>query len=402
MKYIVVLIDGAADDRIEELENKTPLMAAYMPTVRKLEKKAKIGLVKTVPDGLYPGSDIANLSVMGYDPKIYHTGRSPLEALSIGVNMKDDDIAIRMNLVTLSDDENFNEKTMIDYSGGEISTEESEILVEALINGFKEEKDYTIHHGISYRHVFIWHEGSLKINLIPPHNITGEKIAKYLPGGINSEFFINFIKKGYEILKDHPVNQKRIREGKRPANCPWLWGEGKKPQLDKFESLNGLKGGVISAVDLIRGIGKGAGMEVINVPGATGTIHTNFKGKGEAAVQGLNNGLDYMYVHLEATDECGHQGDIEGKVKALELIDEFIINKVVSEINDDYRLLIVPDHRTPLKTKKHDSLPVPYLLYDSRKDFDLGLSYNEEDAEKGEYVETGFKLHTLLIEKKAK
>lgn len=402
MKYVVVLIDGAADDRIEELGNKTPLMAAYMPTVRNLEKKSKIGLVKTVPDGLYPGSDIANLSVMGYDPKIYHTGRSPLEALSIGVKMKDDDIAIRMNLVTLSDDENFNDKTMIDYSGGEISTEESEELVEALIKGFKEEKDYSIHHGISYRHVFIWHEGSLEINLIPPHNITGEKIANYLPGGVNSEFFTNFIKKGYEILKDHPVNIKRINEGKRPANCPWLWGEGKKPQLDKFEFLNGLKGGVISAVDLIRGIGKGAGMEVIQVPGATGTLHTNFKGKGEAAVLGLNNGLDYMYIHLEATDECGHQGDIEGKVKSLELIDEFIISKLVSEIKDDYRLLIVPDHRTPLKTKKHDSLPVPYLLYDSSKDLGMGLVYNEEDAQKGEYVETGFKLHTLLIEKKAK
>lgn len=401
MKYIVVLIDGAADDKIEELKNKTPLMAAYMPTVRNLEKKSKIGLVKTVPDGLYPGSDIANLSVMGYDPKIYHTGRSPLEALSIGVKMKDDDIAIRMNLVTLSDDDKFEDKIMIDYSGGEISTEESEELVEALINSFKKEKDYSIYHGISYRHVFIWHEGSLEINLIPPHNITGEKIANYLPGGVNNEFFIKFIKKGYEILKDHPVNIKRISEGKRPANCPWLWGEGKKPLLDKFELLNGLKGGVISAVDLIKGIGKGADMEVINVPGATGTIHTNFKGKGEAAVLGLNSGLDYMYIHLEATDECGHQGDIEGKVKALELIDEFIISKVVSEINDDYRLLIVPDHRTPLKTKKHDSLPVPYLLYDSRQDLCMGLSYNEEDAVKGDYIETGYKLHALLIEKKA-
>jgi 2,3-bisphosphoglycerate-independent phosphoglycerate mutase len=400
MKYVVVLIDGAADDRIEELENKTPLMAANMPTVRNLEKKAKIGQVKTVPDDLYPGSDIANLSVMGYDPKIYHTGRSPLEALSIGVEMKDDDIAIRMNLVTLSDDEKFEDKVMIDYSGGEISTEESEELVEALINSFKEEKDYSIHHGISYRHVFIWHEGSLEINLIPPHNITGEKIGNYMPGGVNNEFFINFIKKGYEILKDHPVNIKRISEGKRPANCPWLWGEGKKPLLDKFEMLNGLKGGVISAVDLIRGIGKGAGMEVIIVPGATGTIHTNFKGKGEAAVLGLNSGLDYMYIHLEATDECGHQGDIEGKVRALELIDEFIVSKVVSEIKDDYRLLIVPDHRTPLKTKKHDSLPVPYLLYDSRQDLGMGLSYDEEDAAKGEYIETGYKLHALLIEKK--
>ena len=401
MKYVVVLIDGAADDRIEELDNKTPLMSADMPTIRELEKRADIGYVKTVPDGMTPGSDIANLSVMGYDPKIYHTGRSPLEALSVGVKMKEDDIAIRMNLVTLSDDEDFNDKRMIDYSGGEISTEESKELVEALIEGFKNEKDYSIYHGVSYRHVFIWHEGSLEINLIPPHNITGEKIFKHLPEGINSEFFIDFIKKGYEILKDHPVNLKRISEGKKPANSPWLWGEGKKPLLDKFEDLYGLKGGVISAVDLIRGIGKGAGMEVINVPGATGTIHTNFKGKGEAAVSALNNGLDYMYIHLEAPDECGHQGDISGKVRALELIDEHIVKKLVRELKDDFRMLVVPDHRTPLKTRKHDSVPVPYMIYDSRQDLGTGLIYNEEDALKGRYIDAGIKLHALLIEKMA-
>ncbi|MDD2370924.1 MAG: cofactor-independent phosphoglycerate mutase [Firmicutes bacterium] len=401
MKYVVVLIDGAADDKIEELEDKTPLMSAYMPTIRNLEKKAQIGTVKTVPDGMTPGSDIANLSVMGYDPKIYHTGRSPLEALSVGVNMKADDIAIRMNLVTLSEEENFDDKKMIDYSGGEISTEESTELVNALIEGFKEDKDYSIYHGVSYRHVFIWHEGSLSINLIPPHNITGEKIFKYLPEGDNSDYFIEFIKKGYSILKDHPINKKRITEGKNPANSPWLWGEGKKPLLDKFEDLNNLKGGVISAVDLIRGIGKGAGMDVINVTGATGTIHTNFKGKGEAAVEALNNGLDYMYIHLEATDECGHQGDIKGKVKSLELIDEYIIKKLVNEVVGDFRMLVVPDHRTPLKTRKHDSVPVPYMLYDSTKDFGMGLVYNEEAALTGIFIDSGIKLHNLLIEKKA-
>ncbi len=400
MKYIVVLIDGAADDKIEELGNKTPLMSAYMPTIRDLEKKALIGLVQTVPEGMNPGSDIANLSVMGYDPKTYHTGRSPLEALSVGVNMKQDDIAIRMNLVTLSDEENFYDKKMLDYSGGEITTEESKELVDALIKAFKEEKNYSIYHGVSYRHVFIWHEGSLDIKLVPPHNITGEKILEYLPEGVNSDFFIDFIKKGYSILKNHPINIKRINEGKNPANSPWLWGEGTKPLLDKFEEINKLKGGVISAVDLIRGIGKGAGMKVFNVPGATGTIHTNFKGKGEAAIKALNDGLDYVYIHLEATDECGHQGDIEGKVKSLELIDEHIIKKLVNGIKDDYRILVVPDHRTPLKTRKHDSLPVPYLIYDSTKDLAMGLSYNEDGAIKGKYIESGVKLHNMLIEKK--
>lgn len=401
MKYIVVLIDGAADDKITELNNKTPLMTAAMPTVRKLEKRAQIGVVKTVPDGMTPGSDIANLSVMGYDPRIYHTGRSPLEALSVGVNMKDDDIAIRMNLVTLSDDENFEEKRMIDYSGGEVTTEESKILVEALQKAFENEKDYSIYHGVSYRHVFIWHQGSTDINLIPPHNITGEKIGKHLPEGVNSDFFIEFIKKGYGVLKDHPVNIQRIKDGKRPANSPWLWGEGKKPLLADFEKLNNLKGGVISAVDLINGIGKGAGMNVIKVPGATGTIHTNFKGKGEAGVKALNEGLDYIYIHLEATDECGHQGDIQGKVRSLELIDELVIKKLVEEVKGDYRMLILPDHRTPLKIRKHDSVPVPYLLYDSRVDMGKGLSYNEDDALKGEYIASGIDLHALLIEKKA-
>lgn len=399
MKYIVVLIDGAADDRVAELGNKTPLMVADMPTVRTLEKKSRIGLVKTVPDGMSPGSDIANLSVMGYDPAVYHTGRSPLEALSVGVEMKDDDIAIRLNLVTLSDEEEFLQKRMIDYSGGEISTEESADLIKALQEAWADNKDYAIYHGVSYRHVFIWHRGSLDVNLIPPHNITGEKIQKYLPEGDNSDFFLDFIRKGYDLLKDHPVNRRRIAEGKRPANSPWLWGEGKKPMLEAFTRLNGIRGGVISAVDLIRGIGKGAGMDVIRVPGATGTIHTNFKGKGEAAVKALNDGLDYIYVHLEATDECGHQGDIEGKVRSLELIDELVISKLVADVQGDYRLLLVPDHRTPLKLGKHDSHPVPYLLYDSRTDLGNGLVYDEESAAGGEFMDTGVALHRLLIEK---
>lgn len=399
MKYIVVLIDGAADDRIEELGNKTPLMAANMPNLKRLEKKSIIGEVQTVPEGMTPGSDIANLAVMGYDPKVYHTGRSPLEALAIGVDMKDDDIALRLNLVTLSDDDKFSDKVMIDYSGGEITTDESRELIKALkdyIDGFKE---YDIYEGVSYRHAFIWHSGSLTVDLTQPHNITGKVIGDYLPKGDNSDFFISFMKDSYEILKDHPVNLKRIKEGKKPANSPWLWGEGKKPALEDFRKLNSLSGGVISAVDLIRGIGKGANMKVIDVEGATGNIHTNFKGKGEEAIKALNDGLDYIYVHLEATDECGHQKDIEGKVLALEKIDKEIIGRLINGVDDDFRLLVVPDHRTPLKTGKHDSFPVPFMLYDSRKDEDNNLEYNEEDAKKGKHIESGVKLHRLLIEK---
>lgn len=399
MKYIVVLIDGAADDKITELGDKTPLMAASMPTVRELEKKSLIGAVKTVPEGMSPGSDIANLSVMGYDPKIYHTGRSPLEALAMGVELKDDDIALRMNLVTLSSEEDFADKTMVDYSGGEITTEESKELVRALIEYIKGFKEYDIYQGVSYRHAFIWHKGSLAVELTQSHNITGQKIASYLPKGENHQFFIDFIKKGYDILKDHPVNKKRTERGERPANSPWLWGEGKKPSLESFEKLNNLAGGVISAVDLIRGIGRGADMKVIEVEGATGTIHTNFKGKGQAAIKALKEGLDYIYIHLEATDECGHQGDIEGKVKALEIIDREIIKRIVENMDDDFRLLLLPDHKTPLKTGKHDNIPVPFMLYDSRKNEKGNLRYNEDDGQKGFYVDSGVKLHNILIEK---
>lgn len=399
MKYIVVLIDGAADDRLEELGGKSPLEAAYMPTVRMLEKTAQIGLVQTVPEGMSPGSDIANLSVMGYDPRIYHTGRSPLEALSIGVKMKAHDIAIRLNLVTLSDEAEFLDKRMLDYSGGEIPTEESALLMDALIDAWKDEKDFEIHKGVSYRHLFLWHEGSMDISLVPPHNITGERIMGHLPQGVHSDFFIRFIRKGYEILKDHPVNQARIARGERPANAPWLWGEGVRPSLVPFQGLYGLKAGVISAVDLIRGIARGADMEVLPVVGATGTIHTNFKGKGEAAVTGLNEGLDYIYIHLEATDECGHQGDIDGKVRSLELIDQHILKKLVEKVQGDYRLLLVPDHRTPLRTRKHDLVPVPYLLYDTRKTLGEGRGYNEEEAKGGTPLESGVALHRLLIEK---
>lgn len=400
MKYIVVLIDGAGDDRLESLGGRTPLMAADMPTVRLLEKRAQIGLVKTVPEGMTPGSDIANLSVMGYDPRIYHTGRSPLEALSIGLDMKEDDVSLRMNLVTLKGEGAFSELVMADYSGGEISSEESAILVEALAEAWAGEKGFEIHHGVSYRHIYLWHKGSLDVSLTPPHNITGEVISSYLPEGANSEFFRAFLRKGYEILRNHPVNLARIAQGKAPANCPWLWGEGKKPRMEDFRKLNGLSGGVISAVDLLRGMARGAGMAVIPVEGATGTIHTNFKGKGEEGLKALKGGLDYLYVHLEAPDECGHQRDADCKVRSLELIDRHILKTLTEGLaGEDFRLLLVPDHRTPIATGKHDAVPVPYLLYDSRKDLGQGLTYDEAAATGGIPVDSGVSLHRLLLEK---
>lgn len=401
MKYIVILIDGAADENVAALGDKTPLMVAKMPNTEQLSKKGQIGLVQTVPEGMSPGSDVANLSIMGYAPEKYHTGRSPLEALSAGVAMKDTDVAIRLNLVTLGDEEPFSEKTMVDYSGGEIETQDSVVLIKALQAAFDKDP-YHIYEGISYRHVFIWENGSLKVTLTPPHNILDKKIGPYLPAGDNEAFFRTFIEKGYEILKNHPINIERVKKGIKPANAPWLWGEGKKPLLDDFYEKNQLKGGVISAVDLIKGIGLGSEMTVIEVPDVTGTLHTNFKGKGEGALKGLLEGLDYVYVHLEAPDECGHQGDIFGKVSSLELIDEKVIGPVVEglkEAGEDFRVLIVPDHRTPLNKRTHTMDPVPYLIYDSRKDLGGGIHYDEVSAQKGIYVENGPKLHDILIEK---
>ena len=403
MKYIVILIDGAGDNPIEALGNKTPLMVADMPHVRELEKKARIGEVQTIPVGMKPGSDVANLSVMGYDPRKYHTGRSPLEALSLGIDLKEGDIALRLNLVTLGGEEPFSEKEMIDYSGGEITTKEAASLIEALQEMLKDKKEFDLYQGISYRHALIWHQGSLDVTLTQPHDITGKKVGEYFPKGENCDEFSWLIKEGYETLKDHPSNQKRIAEGKRPANTPWVWGEGTKPQLDNFSERNGLKGGAITAVDLIKGIAVGAGMKVLEVEGATGTLETNFKGKGEKALEGLlEGGLDYIYVHLEAPDECGHQKDVEGKVKSLEKIDRDVIGPIVKGLEDareDFRLLIVPDHKTPLAIGSHVSDPVPYLLYDSRKDLGNGLVYNEAGGEKGEPVGSGPLLHGILIEK---
>ena len=403
MKYMVILIDGAADENVEALGNKTPLMVAKMPNIEKLSKTGEIGLVQTVPEGMSPGSDVANLSIMGYEPEKYHTGRSPLEALSAGVAMKETDVAIRLNLVTLGDEEPFSEKTMIDYSGSEIETEESIPLINALKESF-DKGPYHIYPGISYRHVFIWENGSVNVEMTPPHNILDQKIGSYLPKGDNENFFRDFIEKGYELLKNHPINIERVKKGLKPANAPWLWGEGKKPLLDKFYEKNNLKGGVISAVDLIKGIGMGSDMTVIEVPNVTGTIDTNFTGKGEAALKALLNGLDYVYVHLEAPDECGHQGDVEGKVRSLELIDEKIVGPILKGLenaNEELRMLIVPDHRTPLNKRTHTMDPVPYLLFDSRKALGSGNQYDEDHAKSGVYVSTGPKLHDILIEKNA-
>jgi 2,3-bisphosphoglycerate-independent phosphoglycerate mutase len=326
-------------------------------------------MVQTVPEGMSPGSDVANLSLMGYEPEIYHTGRSPLEAASMGVELADTDIAFRCNLVTLEGDDPFESKTMKDHSSGEITNEESHELIEVIDrelggNGLR------FYPGVSYRHLLVWENGPYDFDLTPPHDILGQGIAEYLPAGPHGPFFLDLTKRSVELLENHPVNRKRKERGLNPANSIWIWGEGKRPQLALFADKYGLRGAVISAVDLINGIGVLAGLRPIHVEGATGNIHTNFDGKAAAAIEALSGDDDYVYLHLEAPDECGHQGDLREKIRSIELIDKKIvapINAALAQFGEDYRILILPDHPTPIALRTHVSEPVPYVLFDSRK-----------------------------------
>ncbi len=381
MKYIVILGDGMADYPIEKLNNKTPLDVANKPFIDGLCAKGEIGLVKTVPDGMKPGSDVANLSVLGYNPKKVYSGRSPLEAASIGINLKDTDISARANLVTLSNEEKFEDKRMIDYSAGEISTEEAKEIISYLAGHLNNEK-YSLYAGISYRHCLVADKGSLAGDLTPPHDITGKPIKEYLPKSEAGKEYLELMKKSYELLKNHPVNLKRIKDGKNPATCIWCWGEGTKPNLQSFEEKYNLKGGIISAVDLLKGIAKLSKMRSIEVDGATGTYETNFSGKAKACIDALKNGLDYIYIHMEAPDECGHHGDLENKIYSIEQIDkvvEYIVNEL-DKMGEEYKILICPDHPTPIKLMTHVSDPIPFVIYDSRVVKKGADKYNEQNA----------------------
>ena len=395
MKYIVLLCDGMADYPLKELGDKTPMEAANKPAMERLAKTAEIGLAKTVPDGMKPGSDVANLSVMGYDPAKYYTGRSPLEAANMGIALDDCDVAIRCNLVTLSDEENFEDKTMVDYCAGDISSKEAAEIIKSVNEALSNEK-YRFYPGVSYRHCLVWKKGSVDIGtLTPPHDISGRVIGPHLDRDEGAKELIEMMKKSGEVLKNHPVNLKRISEGKRPATHIWLWGQGKKAVLDDFYSKNGLKGSVVSAVDLVQGIGTCANMKVCKVEGATGYIDTNFEGKMQAAFDELKNGQDYVYIHVEAPDECGHRGEVQNKVKAIEEIDKKILAPLLEKLRklDDYTILIMPDHPTPLSTMTHASDPVPYLLYRSNKPVELAGVFSEKGAkESGIYVDKAFTL----------
>ena len=365
-KYIVILGDGMADMPVDALGGKTPLEVARKPHIDALCAKGESGLVKTVPDGMKPGSDVANLAVMGYPPAQYYSGRSPLEALNMGVDLADDDIAVRCNLVTLSDDEPYERKTMVDYSAGEISNAEAKELIE-FIQSKLGGHGVDFYNGVSYRHCMVKHHASLGTELTPPHDISDKCIDGHLPSGLYGEELSAMMKKSFELLKDHPVNLARIAAGKHPANSIWLWGEGTRPALKPFEQTFGLKGAVISAVDLVKGIGVGAKMRIIDVPGATGTYETDFDGKARAAIDALlDKGDDYVYLHMEAPDECGHQGDLEHKILSIELIDDKVVGPICAALNAaavPFSMLIMPDHPTPLKLKTHTSDPVPFVLY---------------------------------------
>lgn len=398
MKYIVVLGDGMADKPIEELGSKTPLEYAKTPTMDALAAVGEIGMVHTVPNGMKPGSDTANLSVLGYNPKKYYSGRSPLEALSIGVAMKDTDIALRCNIVTLSEDEeSYEERTIIDHSSDEIATEEAAVLLEAVKKEL-ETDIYKFYVGTSYRHLLIWDRGEV-VDLVQPHDVLGQKIGDKLP---ENKELREMMKKSYDILSNHPINIERKKKGLKPANSCWFWGAGTKPALSSFEEKNHKSGAMISAVDLLKGIAVGASMKVITVEGANGGLHTNYEGKAEAAVNVLTeDGYDFVYVHVEAPDEMGHQGSVEKKVKAIENLDERVIKPIIQGMNDsgeDYRMVILPDHPTPICIRTHTGDDVPYLLFDSRKNENHTWKYNEKDAEQtGNQIEEGHKLIDYLF-----
>lgn len=402
MKYVIVLGDGMADYPIEEIGNETVIEHAKTPVLDELAEESEIGLVLTVPEGMSPGSDTANLSVIGYDPKQYYSGRSPLEALSVGVDMKPTDISFRCNIVTVSEEEeNYEDRTIIDHSSSEISTEDAAVLLKAVSDVFeKEYAGYKFYVGTSYRHLTIWDKGTV-LPLTPPHDILGKKIGQYLP---EDRALHEMMEKSYDILVNHPINVERKKKGLNPANSIWFWGAGTRPALSDFEKKNGKKGVMISAVDLLKGIAVGAGMRVIEVEGANGGLHTNYEGKAMAAVKALcDDGYDFAYIHVEAPDEMGHQGSLERKLEAVENLDQKVIRIVKEQLEargEDFRMLVLPDHPTPIRLRTHVGEPVPYLLYDSTNKLASNLRYNEKDAKKsGIYIENGHEIIDHLFEK---
>ena len=401
MKYAVVLCDGMADVPFEGLGGKTPAEVAYKPHMDALAQKAEVGTLRTVPEGLAPGSDVANLAVLGYDTRECYTGRSPLEAANIGIDLADDDVALRCNLVTLSEDEPYAEKTILDYCAGDIPTVQSDEIIKTLqaaLGG----GEFDFYTGTAYRHCLVWHGGKTALGKItPPHDITGRIIGDYLPLHPDAAPLLDLMQRSVEILKDHPINKARIAKGENAANAIWLWGQGKRPSLQNFYERFGVKGSMISAVDLLKGIGRIAGMNVCTVEGATGYIDTNYEGKLAAAIEELDKGQDFVYIHLEGPDECGHRGEPQNKVKAIEDIDRRILGPLLADLRTrgDFSVLILPDHPTPLTIRTHSPEPVPYLLYRSNDERDSGVTrFTEAEARTtGIHEDVGYKILYRLL-----
>ena len=399
MKYIVILCDGMADEPLQELGGMTPLAYANTPNMDQLASQGVIGLAKTVPDSMKPGSDVANLAVLGYDPERNYSGRSPLEALSVGVSMKPTDVVLRCNIVTVSEAEPFAEKTILDHSAGEISTEDADILMDAVRAAF-DCPEFRFYTGTSYRELTVWDHGQV-VDLYQPHDHLGEVIGAYLP---QQPALRRMMEESFRILNEHPLNLQRAAQGKNKANCLWFWGAGTKPGIANFYEKFGLRGGMISAVDLLKGIAVGAGMEVIHVPGATGSLDTDYAGKAKAGVKALlEDGMDFVYIHIEAPDEMGHQGSIEKKLKAIEQIDANVVGVVRSMMDlsgEDYRMLITPDHPTPIRCRTHTADPVPFVLYDSTASQKKLARYSEQEAAaSGLYEPKGYNLLNRLLNK---
>ena len=401
MKYLVVIPDGMADEKIEALGNITPMQKANKPCMDALAKKSFVGCVSNVPAGMVPESDTANMAILSFDPKIYSKGRSPLEAMSMGLQMSPTQTAYRCNVVTLTEGGEYEDKMILDHSADEISTEEADALIKTLDKelGTDYRRFYT---GISYRHCILWENGDDKYNFMRPHDILGCRIGDYLPkaedGGAE---FLEIMKKSYEILNNHPINEARRARGLKPANSIWLWSPGKKPQLPSFSEKWGLKGAVISAVDLIKGIGICAGMKSFDVEGATGNVHTNYDGKAQAAISAFEDGYDYVYVHVEGPDECGHRAELENKVLSIELIDKKILAPVYGYLKacgDDYQIMVLPDHPTPIRIRTHSIDPVPFMIYNSRKEENGVECFSEQSAQaKENYIENGYTLMDYLV-----
>lgn len=398
MKYIILQGDGMADMPVEELGNRTPLEVADKPNITRLLSYSIMGIIHTIPEGLPPGSDVGNLSLLGYDPVKYYTGRASIEAAAMGIEMEEGDVAYRCNLVTLSDD---NPRKMVDYSAGHISTEEAKKIIKDVDEHLGDE-NVKFYPGVSYRHIMLWKEGSAEPETTPPHDISGQEIEKYLPKGKDADFLLNLIKKSWEFLPEHPVNKERKEKGENIANSIWLWGQGITPSIEPLEEKYGVTGAMISAVDLLKGLATLMRMKVIHVHGATGYLDTNYEGKVEAALKALEE-VDLVFVHIEAPDETGHQGRADLKVQAIEDFDKKIVGPIIEGMGEkEYRLLITPDHPTPVKLKTHTSAPVPFILFDSRGKYfnELYHKYDETEALKtGIEVNPGYKIMNYLLEK---